>query len=168
MSIKRILIVEDDGISAVMFARMLEQMGYQPFQLVASGEEAVNLVRAGIAARVEAGAADPELSPLPDLVLMDIGLAGEMDGIAAARLIRQESGLPVIYLTSYNDPATLTSARPYLPHEYLPKPCQPEQLRAAIEMSLYQHELEKRIRRSETMEDYFATLDFEALAASDA
>ena len=81
----RILVVEDEGITAQNIARKLERAGYTISAVVTSGEDAIETTK--------------ELHP--DLVLMDIGLAGEMDGIAAAEQIRHEFDIPVIYLTAY-------------------------------------------------------------------
>jgi len=85
----------------------------------------------------------------PDLVLMDIRLAGRMDGIEAAELIRTECGLPVIYLTAHSDRATLSRAKLTEPFGYILKPFAERELASHIEMSLYKHAAEKKLRASE-------------------
>ena len=123
-----ILIVEDEGIIAADLAACLDDLGYQIAGEAATGEDA--LLQA--AAR------------RPDLVLMDIKLAGAMDGITAANRLRLEQDIPVIFLTSHADDATLDRARESQPFGYLIKPFAERELRAAIETSIFRHTEAKR------------------------
>jgi PAS domain S-box-containing protein len=85
----------------------------------------------------------------PDLALMDVRIVGSMDGIQAARLLREAYGIPVIFLTSYSDEATIRRAARELPYGYLTKPFQRRELKAALEVGLHrgrteaQHKLEQ-------------------------
>ena len=84
----------------------------------------------------------------PDLVLMDIQLAGEMDGIAAAQAIRERFAIPVVFLTAFVGDATLERAKVTEPFGYIIKPFQDRELRTVIEMALYKHQAETRLRNS--------------------
>jgi len=109
-------------------------LNYEVPNLVTNGETAVTL----------AGKEDP------DLVLMDIVLRGQMDGIEAARQIRSRYDIPVIYLTAYSDEKTLERAKATEPYGYLLKPVDHRELRSTIEMALYKIESEKKLRWSES------------------
>jgi PAS domain S-box-containing protein len=85
----------------------------------------------------------------PDLVLMDIRLEGAMDGVAAAQAIRTRYQLPVVYLTAYADEETLGRARVTEPFGYVLKPFEERELRTAIEMALYKHQADRKLRESE-------------------
>ena len=128
-----ILIVEDEGIIAADLAACLEDLGYRVTGEAATGEDAL---RQAAARR-------------PDLVLMDIKLAGEMDGITAAARLREEQDIPAIFLTSHADDATLQRARESQPFGYLIKPFAERELRAAIETSIFRHQVECRLRQLE-------------------
>ena len=91
MTEAKVLVVEDDGIIGRHIQKSLERLGYEVVGVFLSGEEAVEKV----------------VALTPDLVLMDISLAGEIDGVQAAELIHRQVNLPVIFLTAYADPQTL-------------------------------------------------------------
>ncbi len=129
----RILIVEDELIIARGIQKRLQGMGYEVIDTVPSGEEAIEV--AGRSA--------------PDLILMDINLQGGMDGIQAAECIRSRLDLPVIYLTAYTDAESLGRAKVTEPFGYIVKPFQDHTLQSAIEMALYKHRMERRLKRSE-------------------
>lgn len=133
MSTAKILIVEDSGIVAVHIQSLLRNLGYDVVAVVAAGEKAVAL----------AGESQP------DLVLMDIQLAGEMDGVEAAEEIRRRYGIPAIYLTAYSDTVTLERAKITEPLGYIVKPFEQRDLQIAIEMALYRHRMEQELRASE-------------------
>jgi signal transduction histidine kinase len=133
MSIATILVVEDDGIIAMTLRNKLIGLGYDVPPTVFSGEEAVAKAR--------------ELCP--DVVLMDIHLRGEMDGIEAAEQIRAQHDVPVIYLTAYADEETLTRAKITEPYGYILKPYQERELQSAIEIALYKHQAERQLREAE-------------------
>lgn len=129
----RILVVEDQNIIALDLKGRLTTLGYLVPAIVAYGEEAV--VKAG--------------EVKPDLVLMDIVLKGEMDGVQAAEQIHQQFGLPVIYLTAHSDERTLQRARLTEPYGYILKPFEDRELNMAIEIALYKHLMERKLRESE-------------------
>ncbi len=133
MTSARILIVEDERIVAKDLTRRLRSVGYDVAGWVVRGEDAVSR------------AAEEH----PDVVLMDIKLSGDMDGIEAAERIRLDHGVPIIYLTAFADDEILERAKVTEPAGYLLKPFSVEELRSAIEMALYKGEMEKRLRESE-------------------
>ena len=133
MTRPRILVVEDESIVALDIKAQLECLGYVVPAVVNSGEKAIHKT-----AEIR-----------PDLVLMDIKLKGEMDGIEAAEVIRARLDIPVIYLTAYADYATLQRAKITEPYGYLLKPFEERELHSTIEMALYRHEMERKLRESE-------------------
>jgi PAS domain S-box-containing protein len=129
----KILIVEDEGIEALDIQHRLISLGYPTPDIAFSGEEAVQ--KAG------------EISP--DLVLMDIMLPGEIDGITDAELIKACLDIPVIYLTAYADDNTLQRAKITEPNGYIIKPFRERELHITIDMALYKHQIEKKLKESE-------------------
>jgi PAS domain S-box-containing protein len=128
-----ILVVEDEGIIAADLQSTLQSFGYNVPAIASSGEEAVQ--KAG------------ELGP--DLVLMDIVLKGNMNGIEAAQQIDDLFDIPVIYLSAYSDDNTLRRVRGTAPFGYLLKPLKEKELCLTIETALYKHRMEKRLKESE-------------------
>ena len=126
----RIMIVEDDTIVAKDLEESLISFGYEITTSVDTGEEAIK-------------EAEKER---PDLVLMDIRLRGKMDGIEAAEIIRKNTFLPVIYLTAYSDEKTLQRAKITEPFGYVLKPFDEKMLHTVIEMALYRHNIETKLR----------------------
>ncbi|MCX9012708.1 MAG: PAS domain S-box protein [Candidatus Methanoperedens sp.] len=133
MSEIQILVVEDESIVAEDIRRTLQAMGYSVPITVSSGEEAIKKVE--------------EIKP--DLVLMDIVLQGEMDGVETARQITSRSNTPVIYLTAYSDKTTLERAKITDPFGYIIKPFKEKELKMAITIALFKHEAEEVLRASE-------------------
>ena len=133
MTRPRILVVEDDEVVSEYIQRRLERMDYRVLPSVSSGEQALK------AAREES----------PDLVLMDIRLQGDMDGVETAREIRDLFGIPVVYLTAYSDDATLDRAKITEPYGYIIKPFRERELHTTIEMALYKHDVERKLKQSE-------------------
>lgn len=127
MAGESILIVEDEGILAIELAEKLERLGYNVAAAASSGEEAIEM-----AAKHK-----------PDLILMDIVLKGEMDGIAAARKIHSTFKVPIIYLTAYAGDDTVKRAKLTEPFGYLVKPYNDRELQIALEMALYRHAMDK-------------------------
>ena len=119
-----ILIVEDEGILAIELKEKLEKLGYNVPAIASTGAEAIEL-----AAKHK-----------PDLILMDIVLKGEMDGIEAANKIRSILKVPIIYLTAYADDGTVKRAKITEPFGYLVKPYNEKELQIALEMALYRHD----------------------------
>jgi two-component system, response regulator PdtaR len=128
-----IILVEDEIIVAADVKNRLENMGYSVLGIFDNGDEAIQ--KAG------------ELKP--NLVLMDIVLKGEMDGIDAAQNIRELYDIPIIYLTAYSDEKTLERAKVTEPFGYVLKPFEDREIQSAIEMALYKHKMEKRLKASE-------------------
>lgn len=129
----RIMIVEDEQIVAKHIKNHLEKGGYTIFEVVTTGEDAVER-----AAEIQ-----------PDLILMDIRLAGDMDGIQAAEKIRSRFNIPIIYLTAFADSETLERSRATEPFGYLLKPFEAKVLYSTIEVALYKHRMEKKLKESE-------------------
>jgi PAS domain S-box-containing protein len=126
MSTAKLLIVEDEKLVAMALGERLIDLGYEIADTVATGEDAVR--------RAE--------DLRPDLVLMDIRLAGAMDGIEAARQIRERLGLPVIFLTAYGDSQTLERAKQVEPFGYILKPFDDNVLRIALTNALFKQRME--------------------------
>lgn len=126
----KIVIVEDQGIVALSLERMLEELGYEVPYVAVSGEEAVEQVT-----KVQ-----------PDLVLMDIMLAGELDGIEAATQIQAQIDIPIIYLTAHSDETTLQRAKITGPFGYLIKPFDKRDLYITVDMALYKHQMEQKLK----------------------
>jgi len=128
----KILIVEDESIVAMAIREMVDRLGYQTVDTVLTGSEAIHRTK--------------ELSP--DIVLMDIRLKGGMDGIEAARKIRQMADIPIIFLTAYGDEETVGRAKETAPSAYIIKPFNELSLRSSIELTLYQHELKRKLLKN--------------------
>lgn len=129
----RLLVVEDERIVARDLTNTLTDLGYTVVGSVATGEDAIK----------------QSLRHRPNLVLMDIRLAGPMDGVQAAQKICSEQPIPVIYLTAHSDDETLRRAKDTGPFGYLVKPFKAPELRCAIEIALHKHEIEARLRERE-------------------
>lgn len=123
----KILVTEDEGIVAADIEDRLRSLGYQVTATCSSGAEALQKV----------------VETKPDLVLMDIMIQGDMDGIETAKYVREDFGIPVIFLTAYSDDATFQRAKITEPFGYLLKPFEERDLRTNIEMALYKHSMEK-------------------------
>ncbi len=134
----RILVVEDESIVAKDIRASLQSLGYLVAGMASTGEEAL----------AQAAALRP------DLVLMDIKLKGEMDGIEAAHRLRSAAPVPVVYLTAFTDDDTLRRAKVSEAFGYLLKPFEDRELRTTIEMALYKHNMERQLQESR---EWFAT-----------
>ena len=132
MAKARIMVVEDEGVVALQIADTLKGLGYEVPVMVMTGEEAV--------ARL--------LETEPDLVLMDIHLKGALNGIEAARRIRQRLDVPIVYLTAFSDEETLEQALLGEPYGYVLKPFEEKGLHAIIQMSLLKHRRTRGIREN--------------------
>jgi CheY-like chemotaxis protein len=124
----RILVVEDEHIVAMGIKKMLKSLGYQVTGIASSGEDAISKAE----------------STFPDLVLMDIMLKGNVDGIEAAREIIKRFGLPVVYLSAYSDSQILERTKQTGPFGYIVKPFEEKDLHSSIEVALHRHEVEKK------------------------
>jgi PAS domain S-box-containing protein len=128
----RILLVEDEVAIADFTAKTLYDLGYEFAGTAWSGEEAVQSVRRN----------------KPALVLMDIGLKGSMDGVEAARRIRLDQDIPVVFLTAADDELTLAHAKTAEPLGYIVKPFESRNLHAAIEIALSQHKNNQKLTKA--------------------
>jgi CheY-like chemotaxis protein len=125
MAQTKILVVEDEGIVTRDIKNRLKALGYPPPTTASSGTEAIKKVA----------------TFHPDLVLIDIHLKGEMDGIKAARQIHDLFDIPVVYLMEDADEETLQDEKVIEPFYYVLKPCEENSLHVCIERALYQHKM---------------------------
>jgi len=128
-----LLVVEDEAVVAMDLDGQLHDMGYKVCACVDNGRDAIDRARA----------------ERPDLILMDIVLKGDMDGIAVAAAIGAELHIPVLFLTAYSDDLTVERAAGAWPYGYLTKPFQSRELRAGIEVALRKAAVERALRNSE-------------------
>jgi two-component system, cell cycle sensor histidine kinase and response regulator CckA len=126
-----VLVVEDEGLIAHDIASRLEALGHHVVATVATADEAVERA-AGV-----------------DLVLMDIRIDGQRDGIAAAQEVRAIHHVPVVFLTAHADRATLERAKTAAPFGYITKPLGPASLNTSIEMAIYKHRMERQLEEQE-------------------
>lgn len=123
----KILVVEDESIIALNIKKKLKSFGYTVPAIVSTAEDAIKMT---------------EIT-FPDLILMDVMLKGEMDGVRAIEEIRKKFDIPVIYLTAYSDDEVLERAKLTQPYGYIVKPFKANDLRTNIEIALYRHKMEK-------------------------
>ena len=133
MSKTQIMIVEDEGVVAADIKESLKSLGYDVVAVVPSGEEALKKIE----------------NKKPDLVLMDIVLDGKMNGIETTDEINSRFDIPVVYLTAYADDETLERVKVTEPFGYIIKPFDDRELHTIIEMALYKHKVEKKLKESE-------------------
>jgi PAS domain S-box-containing protein len=131
----RIVIADDERIVAADLSRRMTALGYTVVGNVGRGVDAVRV----------------SLELQPDLVLMDIGMDSEFDGINAAATIRAEADIPVIFVTSYSDKETLRRAKEIGPFGYVLKPFDERELVATVEMAIFRHKMDQKLRRSEEL-----------------
>ncbi len=120
MSGEKILLVEDDDVIAKVADWRLKNLGYTVCGRATTSTEALDLV----------------VSAMPDLVLMDINIRGDIDGIETARMIKKGFNIPIVYLTSHSDGPTLERAKETKPDGFIIKPFVDNDLRVAIELAL--------------------------------
>jgi len=121
----QILVVEDEQIVAADIRASLIRLGYEVCAMASSGEEAIKKTEVC----------------RPDMVLMDIMLEGEMDGIEAASIISSRFDTPFIYLTAHADDKTLERAKMTGPFGYILKPFEDRDVHSTVEMALYKHKM---------------------------
>ncbi|KPQ01024.1 MAG: two component signal transduction system hybrid histidine kinase / response regulator with PAS senso [Bacteroidetes bacterium HLUCCA01] len=129
----RLLIVEDERIVAMDLRHRLERFGYEVVDMVASGTAAMQAVE----------------QHHPDMVLMDIRIQGEMDGIETAGELHRRFDIPHIYLTAHRDGETINRAKHTEPFGYLLKPFNDREIQTTIEMAVYKHEMSLKLKQSE-------------------
>ncbi len=138
----KILVVEDEKILAIGIKRKLEMSGHTVTGIASSGPEAIELAQ----------------KTDPNLILMDIVLKGDMDGIQAAQQIINLCDIPIIYLTAYADEEILERAMITEPYGYILKPFKIDELNANIKMALYKHQTDvkrKELMKKRIMDDYY-------------
>jgi len=128
----RIMVVEDEKLVALAIENCLKNLGYEVPLTVSTGEEAVKRV----------------LEVEPDLVLMDIRLQGAIDGVEAARRIKESFHTPIVYLTAYSEEQTLQRAKITEPFGYIMKPFEERALQATVEVALYKAMMQGKLRRA--------------------
>lgn len=128
-----ILVVEDERVVAMDISESLRVMGYDSVRTAHSAEECLN--RAAEAP--------------PDLVLMDIRIDGDIDGVQTAKVLRETYDPAVVFLTAYADRDTVARAKHVEPHGYLLKPSKTAELRSTVEIALFKHSTERRLRNRE-------------------
>lgn len=134
----KVLVVEDESVVSKDIQESLKGLGYAVCGTASAGEEAIRKAE----------------SLHPDLVLMDIVLKGDIDGVEAAETIRSRLHVPVIYLTAYSDEHTLNRAKVTEPSGYILKPFDERELHTTIEVAMYRHTMQKKLKESER---WFAT-----------
>lgn len=128
-----VLIVEDEKLTSLVLQKKLTNLGYNVCGSVMRGIDAIE----------EAG------SKKPDIVLMDIQLKGDMDGIEAANVIKERYSIPVIFVTAYSDSGTVERAKLTGPFGYIIKPVNEKDLVTNIEIALYKHKIEIELKESQ-------------------
>jgi PAS domain S-box-containing protein/putative nucleotidyltransferase with HDIG domain len=134
----KVLVVEDESVVSKDIQESLKGLGYLVCGTASAGDEAIKKAE----------------SLQPDLVLMDIVLKGNIDGVEAAETIRSRFHVPVIYLTAYSDEHTLNRAKVTEPSGYILKPFDERELHTTIEVAMYRHAMQKKLKESER---WFAT-----------
>lgn len=128
-----VLVVEDESVVAMDIQSRLQNMDYEVPEIAATGKEAIQRA----------------IDVKPDIILMDIVLKGDIDGIETANRINDLFDIPVIFVTAYSDNETLQRAKKTIPYGYITKPFEDRELKSMIEISLYKHEVEKKLKESE-------------------
>jgi CheY-like chemotaxis protein len=131
----RVLVVEDEAVTALHLRRELTKLGYTVAGVATSGEQALKMIE----------------ETFPDVVLMDIHIQGEIDGIETAKRIPRYLHIPVIFLTAYSEDATLGRAGETHPYGYLLKPFLDRELHATIKMALVRSRADEAVRENEAM-----------------
>jgi len=126
---QKILITEDEAVIAIELEKILAAMGHEVVGTAGSGQQAIEMAR-----RLK-----------PDLILMDIVMPGDVDGIAAAEIIKEEMDVSVVFLTAYAGDQVVERAKRVGPLGYIVKPFQEDQVRAALEVVIYKNEMESLI-----------------------
>ncbi len=133
MAMEQIMVVEDERIVAEHIRRSLQNMGYSVPAIASSAGTAIKEAQ----------------EKRPDLILMDIVLEGEMDGIETALQIRSRFNIPVVYLTAYSDDKMMERAKITEPFGYVIKPFNDRELHVIIEIALYKHKMEMELKERE-------------------
>ncbi len=125
----KIIIVEDEAIIADEIEMMLEMMGHEVIDNIQNGDKAL----------------DAFMIKKPDIVLLDITIKGNLNGIDLAKIIRQKYNFPFVFLTSHSDKTTLSEVKTTFPYGYIVKPFTQQSLMTTIELALHKFESEQEI-----------------------
>ncbi len=128
----RVLIVEDDASSVFTLRKMLADEGHEIIGQASSGNEAINLA----------------LSELPDIILMDISIEGELDGVETALEIQKTNNIPIVYLTGHSEERTVERAKMTAPYAFVLKPFTKRELAVSIELALFKSENDRKLKES--------------------
>ena len=129
----KILIVEDESIVALELESRLTDLGYSVCGIVSCGADAIKTA----------------VDQKPDIILMDINIKGPIDGVVTAEKIKEIIDIPIIFLTAFTDSNTLQRAKITEPYGYIVKPFEERELHTSIEIALYKHNMEKKLRDNE-------------------
>jgi PAS domain S-box-containing protein len=129
MQEKTVLIVEDEGVVALSIQAVLKKMGYKVVGIAVTGSEAIALA----------------MEHKPDVILMDIHIKGDIDGIQTTEKLNKITDIPVIFLTAYADDETVQRAIKTRSHSYLVKPYNPRELYSNIEFAIYKHRMKTKL-----------------------
>jgi PAS domain S-box-containing protein len=130
---KKIFIVEDEWVVSLELQQRLTDLGYEVSGITDNGDSAIKMA----------------LETKPDLILIDINIKGNMDGIETAKQILAKYNVPIIYLTAYSDKTTIERTKVTTPYGYIIKPVEERDLLVSIEISLNKFEMEKKLKESE-------------------
>ncbi|WP_235297973.1 response regulator transcription factor [Portibacter marinus] len=123
MSNTKVLIVEDEALIAMDLEMIMESMGHHVVGITGNGDEALDMIA----------------NRQPDLILLDVNIQGQKDGIELAEIIKDRSKKPFIFITSYADKSTLDRAKHTLPYGYILKPFSEQELKATVEIALFRY-----------------------------
>ncbi len=129
----KILVVEDESIVALSLKRVLKNLNFEVVGTAATGENAIKKAE----------------QHSPDLILMDIFLKGDMNGIEAAQKISSFKDIPVVFLTAYSDTEIIEKVKKTEPYGYIIKPFEDRELQVVIENALYKHKIDKKLKENE-------------------
>ncbi len=129
---KKILIADDDFTIGMQIEEMLSAIGYDVVGQAGSGQEAIEMAR--------------DLTP--DIILMDIVMPGELNGIKAAEKIKAERDIPIVFVSGHGDPDFIQEAKKIEPYGYVMKPFEENEIRAFVEIALHKHKMEKQLKQA--------------------
>ena len=127
-----ILIADDDFTVGMQIEEMLTAMGYDVLGQAGSGREAIEMAR----------------DLRPDIILMDIVMPGELNGIEAAIKIKAESDIPIVFISGHGESSYIQEAKKIEPYGYVMKPFEPNEIRAFVEIALHKHKMEKQLKQA--------------------
>ena len=133
MGNRKVLVVEDESLIARALTKILNKFNYDIIGIANDSDAALRLLS----------------ETKPDIILMDIRIDGKLDGIQTAELIIANYDIPIVYMSSLDDQKTIDRAKQTQPFGYVTKPFEEKDIKIALEMSLFQYDMEKKLRQSE-------------------